>query len=82
MAKGGKPYLRVAVVNGGCAGMEYVLDYADAPDAFDELVSLVPIDSGILEKSMPKEAADATSAARIAGQYGSANETCVVFGPS
>lgn len=30
MAKGDKPYLRVGVVNGGCAGMEYVLDYAEA----------------------------------------------------
>ena len=38
MAKGDKPYLRVGVVNGGCAGMEYVLDYAEAPEAFDELV--------------------------------------------
>lgn len=38
VAKGEKPYLRVGVVNGGCAGMEYVLDYAEAPDAFDELV--------------------------------------------
>jgi iron-sulfur cluster assembly protein len=38
MAKGGKPYLRVGVNNGGCAGMEYTLDYAEAPDAFDELV--------------------------------------------
>lgn len=38
IAKGDKPYLRVGVVNGGCAGMEYVLDYAEAPEAFDELV--------------------------------------------
>jgi iron-sulfur cluster assembly protein len=38
IAKGEKPYLRVAVVNGGCAGMEYMLDYADAPEPFDELV--------------------------------------------
>ena len=38
MAKGGKPYLRVGVVNGGCAGMEYVLEYADAPAPYDELV--------------------------------------------
>ncbi|MCL4714021.1 MAG: iron-sulfur cluster assembly accessory protein [Hyphomonadaceae bacterium] len=38
MAKGDKPYLRVGIVNGGCAGMEYVLDYAEAPEAFDELV--------------------------------------------
>jgi len=38
MARGDKPYLRVGVVNGGCAGMEYVLDYAEAPEAFDEMV--------------------------------------------
>ena len=38
IAKGDKPYLRVGVVNGGCAGMEYKLDYAEAPEAFDELV--------------------------------------------
>lgn len=38
MAGGGKPYLRVGVVNGGCAGMEYTLGYADAPEQFDELV--------------------------------------------
>ncbi|HYD85841.1 MAG TPA: iron-sulfur cluster assembly accessory protein [Vitreimonas sp.] len=38
MTQGGKPYLRVGVVNGGCAGMEYALDYAEAPEAFDELV--------------------------------------------
>jgi iron-sulfur cluster assembly protein len=33
-----KPYLRVGVKNGGCAGMEYVMEYADAPDALDEIV--------------------------------------------
>ena len=38
VAKGDKPYLRVGVVNGGCAGMEYMLDYAETPDQFDELV--------------------------------------------
>lgn len=38
VAKGDKPYLRVGVVNGGCAGMEYTLDYAAEPAAFDELV--------------------------------------------
>jgi iron-sulfur cluster assembly protein len=38
MAASAKPYLRVGVVNGGCAGMEYVLDYADGPEPFDELV--------------------------------------------
>ncbi len=38
MAASAKPYLRVGVKNGGCAGMEYVMDYADAPEPFDELV--------------------------------------------
>lgn len=38
IAKGEKPYLRVGVVNGGCAGMEYTLAYADAPAQFDEVV--------------------------------------------
>ena len=38
MAKGGKAHLRVGVNNGGCAGMEYTMDYAEAPEPFDELV--------------------------------------------
>lgn len=38
IAAGEKPYLRVGVKNGGCAGMEYILAYADAPDKFDEVV--------------------------------------------
>jgi len=37
-AAGDKPYLKVGVVNGGCAGMEYTLNYAAAPAPFDELV--------------------------------------------
>ena len=31
-------YLRVGVKNGGCAGMEYVMDYAVEPSALDEIV--------------------------------------------
>jgi iron-sulfur cluster assembly protein len=38
MAERGKGYLRVGVANGGCAGMEYVMDYADAPAKLDEVV--------------------------------------------
>jgi iron-sulfur cluster assembly protein len=38
MAKSEKPYLRVGIKNGGCAGMEYVMAYADAPDPLDEMV--------------------------------------------
>jgi iron-sulfur cluster assembly protein len=38
MEEKGKGYLRVGVTNGGCAGMEYVMDYAEAPEALDEVV--------------------------------------------
>ncbi|MCI4644419.1 MAG: iron-sulfur cluster assembly accessory protein [Hyphomonadaceae bacterium] len=38
MSERGSGYLRVGVKNGGCAGMEYVMDYVDAPEALDELV--------------------------------------------
>jgi iron-sulfur cluster assembly protein len=38
MQERGKGYLRVGVANGGCAGMEYVMDYADAPARLDEVV--------------------------------------------
>ncbi|MEP1231160.1 MAG: iron-sulfur cluster assembly accessory protein [Litorimonas sp.] len=31
-------YLRVGVKNGGCAGMEYVMDYVSQIEKFDELV--------------------------------------------
>lgn len=35
-----RPYagLRVGVKNGGCAGQEYMLSYAEAPEALDEVV--------------------------------------------
>ncbi|WP_084393780.1 MULTISPECIES: HesB/IscA family protein [Henriciella] len=38
MSEKGAGYLRVGVKNGGCAGMEYVMDYVSAPDAMDEIV--------------------------------------------
>src|SRR3984885_15161075 len=40
MDRAEKPYagLRVGVKNGGCAGQEYVLEYADASDPLDEVV--------------------------------------------
>jgi iron-sulfur cluster assembly protein len=40
MARGDKPYvgLRVGVKNGGCAGQEYVLEYAEAAAPLDEVV--------------------------------------------
>lgn len=37
MANANHAYLRVGVKNGGCAGMEYVMEYADAPEALDEI---------------------------------------------
>jgi iron-sulfur cluster assembly protein len=40
MAKAEKPYagLRVGVKNGGCAGQEYVLEYAETAGPLDEVV--------------------------------------------
>ncbi|MEX0349734.1 MAG: HesB/IscA family protein [Paracoccaceae bacterium] len=38
MAKGGHSGLRIGVKKGGCAGMEYTMDYVDAPEAHDEVV--------------------------------------------
>jgi iron-sulfur cluster assembly protein len=40
MAKAEKPYvgLRVGVKNGGCAGQEYLLEYAEAAEPLDEVV--------------------------------------------
>ena len=40
MARAEKPYagLRVGVKNGGCAGSEYVLEYADTVGPLDEVV--------------------------------------------
>jgi iron-sulfur cluster assembly protein len=38
MAAKGAGFLRVGVKNGGCAGMEYTMEYAEAPAQFDEVV--------------------------------------------
>ena len=40
MAKADEPYagLRVGVKNGGCAGQEYILEYAAAAGPLDEVV--------------------------------------------
>ena len=40
MGRAERPYagLRVGVKNGGCAGQEYVLDYAEAANPLDEVV--------------------------------------------
>ena len=38
MSEQGVGFLRVGVTNGGCAGMEYVMDYVEAREPLDELV--------------------------------------------
>ena len=38
MARDGKEGLRIGVKKGGCAGMEYTMDYADDIDPMDEVV--------------------------------------------
>ena len=52
MAKAEKPYagLRVGVKNGGCAGQEYVLEYAETADPLDEIVE----DNGVRILIEPK----------------------------
>jgi iron-sulfur cluster assembly protein len=52
MAKGERPYigLRVGVKNGGCAGQEYVLEYAEAANPLDEVVE----DKGVTILVEPK----------------------------
>jgi iron-sulfur cluster assembly protein len=52
MGKAEKPYagLRVGVKNGGCAGQEYVLEYAETANPLDELVE----DKGVTILVEPK----------------------------
>ncbi|HEY8617745.1 iron-sulfur cluster assembly accessory protein [Phenylobacterium sp.] len=52
MAKAEQPYvgLRVGVKNGGCAGQEYVLQYAEAANPMDEVVE----DKGVTILVEPK----------------------------
>lgn len=38
MSDRGAGFLRVGVKNGGCAGMEYVMDYVEQREPVDELV--------------------------------------------
>ena len=38
MAEKGAGFLRVGVTNGGCAGMEYVMDYVEVAEPLDEVV--------------------------------------------
>ena len=52
MARADEPYagLRVGVKNGGCAGQEYVLEYAEAANPLDEVVE----DKGVTILVEPK----------------------------
>ena len=52
MSKAEKPYagLRVGVKNGGCAGQEYILEYAEAANPLDEVVE----DKGVTILIEPK----------------------------
>lgn len=52
MAKADKPYvgLRVGVKNGGCAGQEYVFEYAEEKGPIDEVVE----DKGVIIMIEPK----------------------------
>lgn len=52
MGRAAKPYagLRVGVKNGGCAGQEYVLEYAEAANPLDEVVE----DKGVTILVEPK----------------------------
>jgi iron-sulfur cluster assembly protein len=52
MARAAKPYagLRVGVKNGGCAGQEYVVEYAEAAEPLDEIVE----DKGVTILIEPK----------------------------
>ena len=49
-AKTPKIGVRLGVKNGGCAGMEYTMDYADARDPLDEVVE----DKGVMILIEPK----------------------------
>ncbi len=52
MADKGAGYLRVGVKNGGCAGMEYVMDYVAEPDPLDERVEDQGVEIVIDAKSL------------------------------
>jgi iron-sulfur cluster assembly protein len=52
MAEKGAGLLRVGVKNAGCAGMEYVMSYADAPHAMDERVADKGVDIVIDAKAV------------------------------
>ncbi len=38
MARDGRFGLKIGIKKGGCAGMEYTMDYVDAPEPHDEVV--------------------------------------------
>ena len=45
-------FLRVGVKNGGCAGMEYVMDYVAEPDPLDERVEDQGVEIVVDSKSL------------------------------
>ena len=52
MARTDKAFLRVGVKNGGCAGMEYVMEYVAAPDPLDERVEDQGVEIVVDSKSL------------------------------
>lgn len=38
MASAGHTGLRIGIKKGGCAGMEYTIEYVNGPDSYDEVV--------------------------------------------
>lgn len=52
MAGKGAGFLRVGVKNGGCAGMEYVMDYVAEPDPLDERVEDQGVEIVVDSKSL------------------------------
>lgn len=52
MTKNDKGFLRIGVKNGGCAGMEYVMDYVGEPDPLDERVEDKGVEIVVDSKSL------------------------------
>ena len=52
MARQGKGFLRVGVKNGGCAGMEYVMDYVAEPAPLDERVEDKGVEIAVVAVSL------------------------------
>jgi iron-sulfur cluster assembly protein len=52
MAKANHRFLRVGVKNGGCAGMEYTMSYADEAEPLDEKVTSGGIEVLVASKAV------------------------------